>query len=54
MASGFCPVCDRRVPIEARGWGPGERKRQRWVVSKHPEQGNDTGGPDCKGVGRLV
>lgn len=51
--SALCPVCERLVKVEARGYEKGKRQ-QRWLVLRHVPFGDDTGGRDCDGVGRFV
>lgn len=49
----ICPICERPVKVVPSGFDSTLR-RQVLKVARHPAEWTDTGGPDCKGAGRVV
>jgi hypothetical protein len=47
---GYCSVCGKLVPIEAKGLKSPRARQQAWYPVKHPKPGDDTGGENCPGM----
>lgn len=54
MPLAVCVYCNTLRRIESRGYKPGERRIQVWIIEHHPAIGEDTGGKACDGSGRTV
>jgi hypothetical protein len=54
MTSGYCPACERVVPIKPGLEIERGKSARYWIILPHPAPDDDTGGRNCDGTGKRI